>query len=635
MKRIEFIMIGLFMFCLTSANAQVIFNETFEEIACVDGVGAIPTTWTMYNDKNKVESVFGKYNFDTYSWRVGTDGSRKYAISPSFFVVPAKADRWMIIPEIDLSSAQNPYLVNYSKAEKSTNRDGYSVLISSTGVEKSAFTGTLQSINSEKASWTQHINSLSEYKGKKINVAFVQNTEDKYAILMDDIVVYDVTEDTKLDFQLFIPKAILSSSTVSIQGLARNLGKKNITSFVLNYTVNGGAPIKTTFGDLSISTLQDMSVSAPSWDPASYGSSSVHLVFWLSDINNSTLTSNKITFDVEVVSPSQLPTRSALLEGFSSGTCSPCRTLNTVLHKVLPPLNPNVLGSGFMVVKYQVEIPDPGDPAVTEETKKRARHYKVAAAPSLYMGGQFFEYSTVESEMATIVKTKIDEIKAQKSEILLNSYYVLQDKTFDITADIESYLPMKDPCNIYAVILEDSIYHAPSTNGESIFFYIARKILPGADGESIDLSEAGVSQTRKYSFEFDGVNPTVFGTVEGMTVLVFVQNTKTLEILQAAVAVKSGVNTENGKKMFGKVFVTPNPSSANANSQITVTLLENTNMKVDVYNTVGRKVWSKGLDPYNSGINEISLPNDLEPNTYFISLRTTDGVSKTLKWIKL
>ncbi len=124
----------------------------------------------------------------------------KCAISASYFTDYAvPADRWMITPAIKLYA--NTSLQWDASASTPKHRDGYLVKISTTNNNPESFTTTLFSIKPEEISWTNHSVDLHSYIGQTVYIAFVQNSRDKYLIMLDNIKILGdaeiITSDIK------------------------------------------------------------------------------------------------------------------------------------------------------------------------------------------------------------------------------------------------------------------------------------------------------------------------------------------------------------------------------------------------------------------------------------------------------
>lgn len=175
-----------FLFFQTLAFSQtIVLNEDFQN--------GIPSTWTLVNDTNTVNSEVSEY---TAAWITLTDPenvSDSVASATSYFTTPADANRWLISPAINLSTFGN-YLTWEAKSHDPSFTDDYLVLISTTS-DFSSNVDTLLMVLEENYTWESHEINLSElaYDNQTIYVAFVLNTYDGFKLYVDDIQVR--TED--------------------------------------------------------------------------------------------------------------------------------------------------------------------------------------------------------------------------------------------------------------------------------------------------------------------------------------------------------------------------------------------------------------------------------------------------------
>ena len=196
MRKIAFVLPFL-VFLAGSGQAQVLFHEDFQTMDLdVMSTGSLDAEWTLYNDGNEpIQNPDLTYLDEAWNiWR-DEDGSM-VAVSLSFFEeAGAEADRWMVSPAVDLSSAVQPRLSFRARALDADNRDGFEVLLSTTGTDKEDFTESLQVTRQARASWAWYTIDLSAYAGQRVHLAFVQNSVDKYILCMDDVSVYDQASD--------------------------------------------------------------------------------------------------------------------------------------------------------------------------------------------------------------------------------------------------------------------------------------------------------------------------------------------------------------------------------------------------------------------------------------------------------
>lgn len=111
------------------------------------------------------------------------DGASAFSTSRRSFDLPT--DNWMITPKLQLP-AENVWLKWTAKSVHYHQRDGYRVMISTTGTSYEDFTDLYQ-VEAEEYQWTKHVASLEAYAGKEVYIAFVHDSQNKFMIGIDDI----------------------------------------------------------------------------------------------------------------------------------------------------------------------------------------------------------------------------------------------------------------------------------------------------------------------------------------------------------------------------------------------------------------------------------------------------------------
>ena len=182
------------LFILSNMNAQV-FQENW------DGTGPGIEAWTLINEDGltPAEAV----NFVTDAWVTidrggeppnfgGPDGDFA-AVSTSWYNPAGTANDWLISPEITIDS-EDLFLFWDAKAQDGEYPDGYALMISPTGGSTIAdFTETLFSIEEENFAWITRGVDLAAYVGNTVRFAWVNNSTDKFVLLVDNIIVESST----------------------------------------------------------------------------------------------------------------------------------------------------------------------------------------------------------------------------------------------------------------------------------------------------------------------------------------------------------------------------------------------------------------------------------------------------------
>ncbi|MDR2236973.1 MAG: choice-of-anchor J domain-containing protein [Chryseobacterium sp.] len=168
-----------------------IFQENF------DGSGPGIAAWTVIDADGLVPAE--GVAFITNGWnridRDGDDGifggpaGNYAAMSTSWYDPAGTSNDWLISPQITVSGA-SPTLYWDAKAQDPQYRDGYKVMLAPNGGNTVAdFTVELFTTAGENGAWTSRAADLTPYIGQNIRIAFVNNSNDKFMLLVDNIKV--------------------------------------------------------------------------------------------------------------------------------------------------------------------------------------------------------------------------------------------------------------------------------------------------------------------------------------------------------------------------------------------------------------------------------------------------------------
>lgn len=162
-----------------------------------DGNGPGISAWTTIDQDGLTPD--SDVDFITSGWnridRAGADGNfggpagNFAAVSTSYYDPAGTSNDWLISPTIAISGT-SPTLYWDAKAQDNSYRDGYKVMLSPNGGSTIAdFTVQIYSTVAESASWTSRAADLTPYIGQNVRVAFVNNSNDKFLLLIDNIKV--------------------------------------------------------------------------------------------------------------------------------------------------------------------------------------------------------------------------------------------------------------------------------------------------------------------------------------------------------------------------------------------------------------------------------------------------------------
>jgi hypothetical protein len=238
-------LIGLFAINTIALTAQTeILNEDFESGA--------PTAFTIVdNDGNTPNAATAQF---VDAWTQLTDPedpSDTVMGSTSYFSPVGIANRWLITPALTLGSYGN-FIYWQAKSHDPSYPDDYTVYVSTTDTQISSFTETVGSIQEENFTWTSRSVNLSAngYANQTIYVAFVNKTDDGFALYLNDIRA-EIDNPVGLDELNDISVVLYpnpTSETLKVKGEA-----------ILSMTVlslNGQVLLQSTSSEITVSSLQ-------------------------------------------------------------------------------------------------------------------------------------------------------------------------------------------------------------------------------------------------------------------------------------------------------------------------------------------------------------------------------------------
>ncbi|HEY0976513.1 MAG TPA: T9SS type A sorting domain-containing protein [Flavobacteriales bacterium] len=423
--------------------------------------------------------------------------------------------------------------------------------------------------------------------------------------------------------------AQLAIGEQSISGTLRNFGTSAITSFDLNYSIDGGSTVTAPM-TVTIQPGEEYNFVHPTTWTADYGT--YEFTAWASNLNGDVdmVSSNDSLSGSTDVIGSQAVQRVVLMEQFTSSTCPPCAALNVGYAPFLQSLNTNHTGSHVAAVKYHMNWPSPGnDPSYNPDGNTRKSYYGVTGIPDLFLNGSGM----------TGYSTALFETEAAKPAFVnIDLSYDVNYYTVDVTATVDCYTDeFSGSHKLHIVAVEDSYSYPASTTNQDEFHYVQRKMFPNGQGTVLDALSDGSTQTVEGSYTFGSGAPAqgnfnLWTNLDEVTLVAFVQNVSTKKVLQATfvpMEVALGLDDEMLERGFA---VFPNPTANILN--VKFELPSSGTVQMVVTNVLGEQVLvsNKG---FGSGAQRTTLDlSGLDQGMYYLTLisgdkRSTRAVSVT------
>lgn len=553
----------LSLMILSLSFAQLPFNEDFAtgipaSWQNVDNTSNNGGAWEWVAQSNGVSTNFAVFDSDGF----GDDG------------IPENAD--LITPAIDCSSASFvavSFLSSFTQYQSSVgtasiSTDGGSTWTAFYTVNTTSTVIVLEDITAAAA-------------GKadvRFKFNFVGNWD--YFWIIDDFSVY--TPSSK-DFSCYdISTGLyndIADSPISIAGSLENLGSETITSFDINYSIDGGAPVTAPITGVSIGFGDSYNFTHPTgFSPSSSGD--YEITVFASNLNggadgntsNDEFSKSITVFDVAVQ-------RVPLFEVFTASTCPPCKPGNENFHSIVD-AKPD---HEFADVKYQEFGPGTGDPYCTDETQNRYGHFYPGALnggysiPAMWTNGNGWQ-GNANSFSPSIYADAL----AKPSFTFLHATYEVDVATQEVTVYVEG-LPVLDyPSGTYRLqvaIIENETTQNVKSNGETEFLEVAKKMLPSDVGTAVASLSNLTPFTLSISHTFQGnfrlpangqaasrTNHATEHSVEefsDLRVIVWIEELASQEVLQAFNAVNPLDTDGDGTPDEVEAYSGTSPSDAN------------------------------------------------------------------------
>jgi hypothetical protein len=152
-------------------------------------------------------------------------------------------------------------------------------------------------------------------------------------------------------------------------------------------------------------------------------------------------------------------------------------------------------------------------------------------------------------------------------------------------------------------------------NGETQFYYVMMKMLPDANGTTI--TSFSTSTPISYKFRQD-MSATNVEQMTDLSVLVFVQNNSTKEVLQSTWSTQSATGMEEADGN-GIIALFPNPG--NGITQLGYQLHSSAKVELIVMNTLGETLIHRDLGIQQAGVQQASFDaGELAGGLYLVNL---------------
>jgi thiol-disulfide isomerase/thioredoxin len=614
-------------------SQEIIYQEDFEANSIPDGYIIVD------RDGYTVHPNVGWVNNDAWIFESGS------AISTSWYTSAAASDDWMITTEIALPTIDDPEnkalkLMWYEYTPDQSYRDGYVIYVNDdpTKTDPADFTEQIFSTGAAATEWTLKQADLTDYAGKSVRLAFVNNSFDKYLLFIDNILIVSPSKNDMV-LQSVNDPSYLKSNTNYFNVTVQSLGFETAQTFDIAYSIDGGAPVVKTFSNAGFNFLTEKNLNV---DVSGLTTGMHDVEYWVENINGGQTDENTandtISKQIYVYGPEAETGRTTILEVFTSSTCPPCKPGNEKIKAIVNNMNIKPI-----LLKYQQDFPGAGDPYTTDETVSRRLFYGINAIPETRIDGSF--YAINPNSLTTIM---ISQARNEGALVDINASYTLyrDEQKIRVYGNITPNVDMLPGAAMQVIIKEMVTYNNIESNGETIFDNIVKKMIGGAEGIDVGGVKAGETQDFDFTFEFKGdyrlpadgqaFNRINFNTehsvenFDNLAATIFVEFAEDEFIMQAQEA--DFVNEVEKVSLIDDFNLYPNPVEANFVNLDFVTK-EKSAVQVLITDLNGRTVKKIQLGQLQEGTHNKRIDvSDLENGMYDISVLTNNlnGISKIL-----
>ncbi|WP_264512224.1 T9SS type A sorting domain-containing protein [Flavobacterium sp. N1719] len=424
-------------------------------------------------------------------------------------------------------------------------------------------------------------------------------------IFIDEITVEQI-QPVDAEMSSVNMNAIVAAGSKVISGVIKNMGTTAITAMDVKWQIGNGTIYTQSLSGLNIAAGQTYNYShTDQWNatPGSYS-----LKVWVANVNGQAVdgdaTNDMVTKSVAVASGST--TRLPLYEKFSSSTCGPCYSFNT--NYFSPFYTTGTNHDNLALICYQVNWPGTGDPYYTAEVGERVAYYGVTGAPTLYVDSkEGTNFNTAQLQSA------LNAEMAEPAYFAINASRLLNGT--DLTVNITTTPYLTGTYTVHAVVVERITTGNVATNGETSFKNVMMKMLPDPSGTSVNFTY-DTPNTFSLQASLTGLNIEEMSDID---VVVFVQNTATKAVMQAAYATDALANNQFQSNAFATLY--PNPSNG------IVQIASEDTVSVEITDMTGKVVFKSTGMENGASMNLTSL----QKGVYVAKMTNTTGATQSQK----
>ncbi|MCD4737468.1 MAG: T9SS type A sorting domain-containing protein, partial [Bacteroidales bacterium] len=309
-----------------------------------------------------------------------------------------------------------------------------------------------------------------------------------------------------------------------IKGIAKNLGSSQINSLDINWQVDNGDINSTSFTGLALDFGDTYEFTCDGIFEYPFGA--YELKIWIVNVNGAPDEDPSNDEKIKTINVvSYIVSYRPCFEEFTSSTCSPCAGFNAQFDSWN-----QQNADDLTLIKYQMDWPGSGDPYYTAEGGVRRNYYGVSWVPWLNMDG-----AMVASDIGAIQQA-FDAALQRPGLVDVVCSHTLNGTVMDFEFSALPFAAFND-FRVHIIVFEVMTTQNVGSNGETEFHHVMMKMVPDADGTTVNLSDR-VPHTINETIDLNGTNVEEW---DDLGVIVIVQDFTSKVIYQSDYSVEDGV----------------------------------------------------------------------------------------------
>jgi hypothetical protein len=261
--------------------------------------------------------------------------------------------------------------------------------------------------------------------------------------------------------------------------------------------------------------------------------------------------------------------------------------------------------------------------------------YGISGIPATVLDG------TTEMNTGSLTQNNLNSAYGVAAKSNLSAVYQVNEatKTVDLYVDVEMLVNTNPGVRLYMAIFEYKTDNNVESNGETEFFHVMKKMIPGSGGKVMSPMTAGdhFYWTESYTFNgnyrlpqnsLDYIDNATENSVEEFSdlgVAVWVQTLLNKEVYQAIYAVPGVVGLNDQSMAIATAKIYPNPAADNAVVAFQTT--ETQDITIEVINSMGQVMQVVDLPNVEAGRTTQDISTAAFPSgMYTVRISSDKGV---------